>query len=175
MTSPVAKAIGVLCRVGHWEPQSFLLCGWYWPSLLFFLAPSHLCTSWLFQVLGSVKSKWVLCLVFWNLVTGPTLFLPARGTLSQWGAGSACGMGWCSKTKLLFLHFCVVILLFCFGVFFLERGGLFCSLLYCIADASETYLRALPSCFCSCIAKYWSFGRDVGWGLPLCHLGDSSP
>ena len=128
-----------------------------------------------FPGFGSVKSKWVLCLVFWNLVTGPTLFLPARGTLSQWGAGSACGMGWCSKTKLLFLHFCVVILLFCFGVFFLERGGLFCSLLYCIADASETYLRALPSCFCFCIAKYWSFGRDVGWGLPLCHLGDSSP
>ena len=125
VTSPVAKAISVLCRVGHWEPQSFLLCGWYWPSLLFFLAPSHLCTSWLFQVLGAVKSKWVLCLVFWNLVTGPTLPLPARGTLSQWGAGSACGMGWCSKTKLLFLHFCVVILLFCFVFFWGGWGACF--------------------------------------------------
>ena len=41
-----------------------------------------------------------------------------------------------------------------FWVFFLGGGGLFCSLLYCIADASETYLRALPSCFCFCIAKY---------------------
>lgn len=53
--------------------------------------------------------------MFWNLVSGPPL--PARGTLSQWGAGLACGMGWCSKSKLLFLHFCVVILLpfFCGG------------------------------------------------------------
>lgn len=44
------------------------------------------------------------------------------------------------------------VVLFCFfggGV-----GSLFCSLLYCIAEASEAYCRALPSCFCSCIANY---------------------
>lgn len=70
MASPVAKAIAVLCRAGHWEAQSLLLCGWYWPPLLFFLAPSHLHTSRLCQLLGAVKSKWVLGVVFeiWSLV-----------------------------------------------------------------------------------------------------------
>ena len=127
-------------------------------TLLFFLAPSHLYASRLCQLLGAVKSQWVLGVVFWNLVASPTLPLPARGTLSRWGAGSACGMGWCSKMKLLFLHFCVVILLcvcVCVCVCFWrgEAGGLFCSLLYCIAEASEANRRALPSCYCSCIAN----------------------
>ena len=150
-------------------------------TLLFFLAPSHLYASRLCQLLGAVKSQWVLGVVIWNPVTSPTLPLPARGSLSWWGAGSACGMGWHRKMKLLFLYFCVVILLcvcvcVCFFFFGGGRRGA------CSVHCSTALLKLLKqtvelsqAVYCSCIANYWSFGRDVGWGLPPCHLGDSSP
>ena len=176
LASSVAKAVRVLRRAGHWEPQSLLLCGWYCQRRFFFLAPSHLHTSQLCQFLGGVKSRSVLCVVYWNLVTHPTLPFLARGTLSRWGAVPAWGMGWCRQNEtivpslFLWLFSGFFALLYCWSFL---RGlqsspKLFLFLDSClIIDLFEgCWLGSstLPSCWLTSLPQ--AFWRKVSYVIP---------
>lgn len=70
------ETAGSVCREGHLELWSFLLCGCYSQALVFFFVPNCLCLS--FPNLGGGKLKQDLHAVLVKLVAHPTLPLEGK-------------------------------------------------------------------------------------------------